>query len=104
MTQEDAVFVRATRVHPRRGTGAAAVVTAGVICLVQAGSAAADHTVVNCNHNPNALQPAITSAPSGATLLVKGVCFGNFTINKNLALTGLKRRGRHLQYRHRNAA
>ncbi|MER6080441.1 hypothetical protein [Streptomyces sp. NPDC001833] len=93
MTQEDAVFTRTIRgLRPRWGTGAAAVVTAGAVCLVQAGPAAAahNHTVVNCNDNPNALQPAIANARPGATLRVKGVCFGNFTIGKNLTLTGLK--------------
>jgi len=50
--------------------------------------------VVNCSgfnvqSGPSAnLQSSINSAPAGSTLLVSGVCYGNFTIGKSLTLQG----------------
>ncbi|WP_461067209.1 right-handed parallel beta-helix repeat-containing protein [Streptomyces pseudoechinosporeus] len=70
------------------------VVTAGAVGVagaVPATATAKDGTVVNCKDNPRALQPAITAAPPGATLRVKGTCTGPFTINKDLTLIGLER-------------
>ncbi|MEW2303843.1 hypothetical protein AB0958_28425 [Streptomyces sp. NPDC006655] len=78
-------------VRPRWGKAAAAVAAAGAICLVEAGPAAAidSGAVVDCKHNPNALQNALSNAQPGATLRIQGVCFGNFVINTNLTLIGL---------------
>ncbi|MEU1112635.1 hypothetical protein [Streptomyces sp. NPDC005866] len=44
---------------------------------------------MSCNANPNALQPAITAAAPGDTLLVRGTCTGPFTIGKDLSLRGV---------------
>ncbi|WP_265568259.1 hypothetical protein [Streptomyces hygroscopicus] len=68
------------------------MMTAGTLGLVEASPVAAanHHTVVNCNHNPNALTSALISPQPGETLVIKGVCFGNFVINTNLTLIGLK--------------
>lgn len=78
-------------VRPRWGRAAAAVAAAGAICLAEAGPAAAidSGAVVDCKHNPNALQPALSNARPGAMLRIKGVCFGNFVINTDLKLIGL---------------
>ncbi|GGT37901.1 hypothetical protein GCM10010226_12900 [Streptomyces phaeofaciens] len=46
---------------------------------------------MNCNANPGALQPAITAASPGDTLLVRGTCTGPFTIDKDLTLRGVGR-------------
>ncbi|MFJ8081016.1 hypothetical protein ACIQ6Y_10325 [Streptomyces sp. NPDC096205] len=67
---------------------ATAVVMAAAAGLTGAAPAAAQ-TVVNCNGNPAALQPAITAASPGDTLRVRGTCVGNFTIHKDLTLIGL---------------
>ncbi|MFE5922269.1 hypothetical protein [Streptomyces sp. NPDC056468] len=61
---------------------------AATLCLAGAAPAAHAQTVVNCNNNPQALQPAINNATAGATLFVTGRCTGNFRINKNLTLIG----------------
>ncbi|MGY5014111.1 hypothetical protein ACWCY6_39515 [Streptomyces sp. 900105755] len=45
--------------------------------------------MVDCEHNPNALQLALINPQAGATLQIKGVCFGNFVINTDLKLIGL---------------
>ena len=46
-------------------------------------------TTVNCApFGGDNLQAAITAAAPGSTLLVKGRCAGNFTVPKNLTLTG----------------
>ncbi|MEU6096563.1 hypothetical protein [Streptomyces sp. NPDC047079] len=44
---------------------------------------------MSCEANPNALQPAITTASPGDTLLVSGTCTGPFTIGKDLTLSGV---------------
>ena len=43
-------------------------------------------TAVDCASQD--LQHAIDNAPTGATLLVKGTCKGNFVVNRNLVLQG----------------
>lgn len=77
---------------PRWVTAAALLVAAaGTACLAETGPAAAiDHdTVVDCEHNPNALQLALINPQAGAMLQIKGACFGNFVINTDLKLIGL---------------
>lgn len=64
--------------------------TAAVGLAVAAPAAAVHGTEVNCNNNPNALQPAITAASPGDTLRVRGTCTGNFTIDKDLTLIGIR--------------
>lgn len=71
----------------RRWVPAATVMAVGAGLAVAAPAAA--QTVVNCNNNPAALQPAITAASPGDTLQVRGTCTGNFTIHKDLTLVGL---------------
>ncbi|WP_327126348.1 hypothetical protein [Streptomyces sp. NBC_01727] len=70
-----------------QATAAVAVGTAGLTGVVPA--AAAQEVVVSCNADPNALQPAITAASPGDTLLVRGTCSGPFTIGKDLTLRGV---------------
>lgn len=70
-----------------QATAAVAVGAAGLAGTVPA--AAAQETVVSCNADPNALQPAITAASPGDTLLVRGTCTGPFTVGKDLTLTGV---------------
>ncbi|MFG2982622.1 hypothetical protein ACGFYQ_15405 [Streptomyces sp. NPDC048258] len=73
---------------------AGAVGLVGAIPATAAGTDTGDDrpTVVNCFHNPLALQPAIDSAAPGDTLLVKGTCVGPFTfsVDNNLTVTGQK--------------
>ncbi|MFD8222447.1 hypothetical protein ACFV2U_54750 [Streptomyces sp. NPDC059697] len=82
--------MRAARaVRPRRVPAATVTVMAAAACLVGAVPAAAvEDTVVHCRTQN--LQDAIDAAPSGATLRVAGTCVGNFTISKDLTVTGLK--------------
>ncbi|MGW0749585.1 hypothetical protein [Streptomyces sp. NPDC002587] len=76
-------------------TVAAAAGAVGLFGAVPAAAAGTDNgedhpTVVNCLHNPLALQPAIDGAAPGEKLLVKGTCVGPFTfsVDKNLTVTG----------------
>ncbi|MER7466923.1 hypothetical protein [Streptomyces sp. NPDC097981] len=64
---------------------------AGSVALTGAvpATAAAFQTTVNCNTNPQALQPAIDGAATGAALRVTGPCIGPFTISRNLTLFGV---------------
>jgi hypothetical protein len=63
---------------------------AGTVGLAGAVPAAASPiSLVDCNANHQALQPAISAAAQGETLLVTGTCTGPFTISNNLALTGI---------------
>ncbi|MFF7126127.1 hypothetical protein [Streptomyces sp. NPDC008240] len=86
------MLVRATRAVWHRGMPAVVVATmAGAAGLTGAAPAtAAQNTTVNCNADPGALQPAINAASPGSTLQVRGTCVGNFTIDKNLTLTGVQ--------------
>lgn len=43
---------------------------------------------VDCVADSAALQPAINSAAAGSSLNIDGTCLGNFTINKDLTLSG----------------
>ncbi|MCX5147726.1 MULTISPECIES: hypothetical protein [unclassified Streptomyces] len=70
-----------------QATVAVAAGAAGLAGVVPA--AAAQVTTVSCSANPNALQPAITAASPGDTLLVRGTCTGPFTIDKDLTLRGV---------------
>jgi hypothetical protein len=82
------MFIEAGRVVRRRWALVAVLAGAASAAGV-APAAAAQATVVNCNTNPDALQPAITAAAPDETLLVTGTCTGPFTIGKNLALKGI---------------
>jgi hypothetical protein len=78
----------------RRVLAALATVMVSATGVVEPVSAAADDSnsaVVDCNDNAQALQPAIASAAPGTTVRVKGTCRGNFTIDKDLTLIGVRR-------------
>ncbi|MEV6025221.1 hypothetical protein [Streptomyces sp. NPDC052036] len=86
------MFTEAGRILRRRwATAAAAVMTGAAGLAAVAPAVAAQHTVVDCDATPTALQPAITAASPGDTLLVRGTCTGPFTIGKDLTLGGLGR-------------
>jgi hypothetical protein len=59
-----------------------------VLAAVGAGGALAATTVNCAPFGSDNLQAAITAAAPGSTLLIKGRCAGNFTVPKNLTLTG----------------
>ena len=59
-----------------------------VLAAVGAGGALAATTVNCAPFGSDNLQTAITAAAPGSTLLIKGTCDGNFTVPKNLTLTG----------------
>jgi fibronectin-binding autotransporter adhesin len=71
----------------RRAVVAAFTASAMVVSLVLIGSPALAATI-NVNCSTQNLQTKINSAPPGSTLLIKGTCIGNFTVNKNLTLKG----------------
>ncbi|WSQ09863.1 hypothetical protein OG604_20015 [Streptomyces sp. NBC_01231] len=88
------MLIEVGRSLPRRwvasATVAGAVAAVGLTGVVPA-AAAQVTTAVSCSANPGALQPAITAASPGDTLLVSGSCTGPFTIDKNLTLRGVSR-------------
>ncbi len=61
-------------------------VAIAVVALLAAGPAAATTTTVNCVHGN--LQKKIDNVDPDSTLLIKGTCKGQFTINKSLKLVG----------------
>jgi hypothetical protein len=63
-----------------------AVVAVGIAVILPAGPASAGTIHVNCGTQD--LQAAITAAPAGSTLLVKGICYGTFTVDHGLTLQG----------------
>src|SRR5262249_8163213 len=65
---------------------AAAVVATFVLGLAATGPAASASTSVNCATQH--LQPKLDAAPAGSIVLVKGICIGPFTIDKNLTVQG----------------
>lgn len=69
----------------RVALAATGVVLAGAAVLGGPGAAAAASSV-DCS--TSSLQAAINNAAPGARLIVRGTCFGNFTIDKNLTLLG----------------
>jgi parallel beta-helix repeat protein len=74
----------------RSAQAAAATALAGMAAFAGALPAAASPAnLVDCNINHNALQPAIDSATTGETLLVRGTCTGPFTISSSLVLDGI---------------
>jgi fibronectin-binding autotransporter adhesin len=71
----------------RRTVVAAFTSTAVVVAVVALGSPALA-AIINANCSTTNLQAKIDSASPGSTLLIKGTCIGNFTVNKNLTLKG----------------
>jgi nitrous oxidase accessory protein NosD len=63
---------------------ASVVLNAGVLVIGSPASAAT--ITVNCSSQN--LQTKINAAAAGSTLLIKGTCVGNFTVDKNLTLKG----------------
>ncbi|MFF3690102.1 hypothetical protein [Streptomyces sp. NPDC002187] len=64
-------------------TVAVAVGSAGVVTATPA----AAQTLVNCTSQN--LQTAIDNAAPGATLVIRGTCYGNFRVGKSLSLVGV---------------
>jgi fibronectin-binding autotransporter adhesin len=66
----------------------AALASALIVMIsgVLASPALASTIHVNCSSTD--LQSKINTAPGGSTLLVKGTCIGNFTVNEDLTLQG----------------
>src|SRR5215211_3583792 len=71
---------------PRRSI--ALVVPAAVVAalLLPASPGFAATMAVNCNTQE--LQQKIDAAPASTTLLLSGICYGNFHLDKNLTLKG----------------
>src|SRR4051812_41865482 len=80
---------RLTRIRTRRQSAAlVAVVVVGLVLAAPAPGARAATPSVNCNAGGD-LQAKIDAVASGATILVKGTCLGNFQIAaKGLTLKG----------------
>jgi fibronectin-binding autotransporter adhesin len=68
----------------RRGVVGLAASVLGVAALAPPALSA----TINVNCNTTNLQTEIDSAPPGSTLLIKGICIGRFTVDKNLTLRG----------------
>ncbi len=64
----------------------AGLTAAVVLAAVYAGSAGA--AIVNVDCSKHDLQRKIDAAPAGSTLRVKGICRGQFTIDKSLTVDG----------------
>jgi nitrous oxidase accessory protein NosD len=62
------------------------VLVAAALLASTPGASAAGPTAVDCSTAD--LQAAIESAAPGATLAVKGTCWGSFTIGKDLTVRG----------------
>jgi hypothetical protein len=87
-TRRSPMFIEVGRVVRRRWVPV--VVMAGAVGLAAAAPAVASpNSLVNCDANSGALQPAITAASPGDTLWVLGTCTGPFTIGQNLTLMGI---------------
>jgi hypothetical protein len=69
----------------RRGA-VAVILVAGAVLALPVGPASAATIHVNCFAED--LQPSIVAAAPGSTLLIKGTCYGNFTVDKKLTLKG----------------
>lgn len=61
---------------------------AGLLAVCAATPAYAAVVTVDCTANPSSLQPAIDAAASGDSLSITGACVGNFSVDKDLTLTG----------------
>jgi hypothetical protein len=85
------MFIEIGRVARCRWVPAAtvAVMVAGAGLAGAATAAASPISVVDCNANHSALQPAIDGAAQGETLIVTGTCTGPFTISSDLTLIGV---------------
>ena len=60
----------------------------GVSPVTAAGSPSYVPISVNCDRNPDALQPALDAAPPGSTIRISGHCMGPFSFDKGLTLIG----------------
>ncbi|MCC5479874.1 hypothetical protein [Streptomyces barringtoniae] len=76
-------WVRATTVIASAGAVAVGLLGTSPVAVAQP-------TMVDCDANPGALQPALIAAAPGATLRVRGTCIGNFTLAKTVTLVGLR--------------
>jgi hypothetical protein len=72
---------------PRR-SAAAALLSATALVLMGLTAIPASAATINVNCSTQSLQAKISAAPAGSTLLIKGTCDGDFSVDRSLTLRG----------------